>query len=55
MTSLSEAIDDMVAFTQLTDHVFYQILLSDNDTLSEVNTSVLLLFVKGALFCPARI
>ncbi len=32
---MSEAIDDMVAYTHLTDHVYHQILLSDKPELDE--------------------
>ena len=34
--SISKSIDDMVAYTQLTDHVYYQILCSDDAGLEEV-------------------
>ena len=36
MVSISESIDDMVAYSQLTDHVFYQILYSTDPGLEEV-------------------
>ncbi|XP_031550911.1 deoxynucleoside triphosphate triphosphohydrolase SAMHD1-like [Actinia tenebrosa] len=34
-STMSKAIDDMVAYTKLTDHVFYQILYSTKDELKE--------------------
>ena len=34
--SISKSIDDMVAYTRLTDHVYYQILSSDDPGLEEV-------------------
>ena len=37
MLKISEAIDDMVAFTQLTDHVYHQILCSSDPKLTEVS------------------
>ena len=36
MLSISESIDDMEAYTQLTDHVYHQILYSDAAELKEV-------------------
>ena len=36
MLSISESIDDMEAYTQLTDHVYHQILLSNAPELEEV-------------------
>ena len=36
MLSISESIDDMKAYTQLTDHVYHQILHSDAAKLKEV-------------------
>ena len=36
MLSISESIDDMEAYTQLTDHVYHQILHSDTAKLKEV-------------------
>ena len=36
MFSISESIDDMEAYTQLTDHVYHQILYSDAAELKEV-------------------
>ena len=36
MLSISESIDDMEAYTRLTDHVYYQILCSNAKKLKEV-------------------
>ena len=38
---LSDCIDNMPAYTHLTDHVFHQILLSTGAKLKEVNSSYL--------------
>ena len=36
MFSISECIDDMEAYSQLSDHVYYQILNSSDPALEEV-------------------
>lgn len=42
MLSISESIDDMEAYTQLTDQVYYQILYSTDPALEEVSFDKLL-------------
>lgn len=37
MLSISESIDDMEAYTMLTDQVYYQILCSSDSELQEVS------------------
>ena len=45
MLSISESIDDMAAYSQLSDAIYYQILHSTNPALEEV--SILLTKVTG--------
>ena len=45
MLSISESIDDMEAYTQLTDQVYYQILCSTDPALEEVSFTTTQLFL----------
>ena len=40
MLSISESIDDMEAYTMLTDQVYYQILCSSDPELQEVSQHI---------------
>ncbi|XP_015749994.1 PREDICTED: deoxynucleoside triphosphate triphosphohydrolase SAMHD1-like, partial [Acropora digitifera] len=42
MLSISESIDDMQAYTQLTDHVYHQILYSDSDAAELIEARAIL-------------